>query len=645
MDPFIKRDAQDHVLDESFPNFNTPILRLTPALRRRIYLSPWLNVLVRYPTHDGEIHDVLNLSGRNYQPSLYQPNNPAHKLGIYGLLVCCRTIYAEVSALLYSSNRFVIRYWEKQSLSPLLALTPSSLSSLTHVKIVLRQGSCHSRSSPAKQPEDYRGFCDVYRNASPTVPGKADPPLDLHQAKSKALLDEWKSAAEHISRHIGTDRLELCIVCDMGPDDLEGAKEVLEPLKLFPRLRNCHIRLSRDPSPQLQRMAYDMVLKSRGPLLPDEVEGFSQTKPRIGSRLLALPRELRLHILSYTDLITPWKEVEWSRECNDDGKYLVISPGCSAVERGPCNPRLHHGCQFWECWWAHNRLSKPGIGCFCKLRHAASSSTCICWTPPTALFLVNRTLLHDAQVVFFSGNRFVVHDFQFKLPWSTPGRSTHEWQELEEDESGIQLEGPGLSEYHSDQLAPSMFLRKKVPHQMLRELRELEFVFPPYVPTGWPGEGHRAIADWAETLCWARDKLNLPVLTLSLVMSNAQDDRDSPLGRKEITSDQVEAILSAYRRIASPITVLAQTKPSKDITKLRGFYADVTWPWHSYWVDTNRYMQYGTGWVWDLCRKEHRELSEGIERLVLGKRDNETHTSSREKPWISVWHDLYIDRL
>lgn len=392
MEPCIGTNSSSHLLEGTSANINTPILRLTPAVRRRIYLDAWLHVLVRHPSWtDENIFAVLNLNGGNYEPSPFKCN-PEYTLGIYGLLVCCRTIYAEVSALLYSSNRFVIRYWDKQSLSPLRALTPSSLSSLTHLKVVLNQVSCHFRDF--NYDEDHRGVCCVDRDVSfPELhilrPELHDAPLDLHEAKSKALLDEWKSAAEHISRHVSTGRLELCLVCDMCPDDLEGAAKVLEPLSLFSELRNCHIRLSRYPSPQLQRMAHDMSLNSRGLLPPDELEGTSQTKPCIGSRLLALPRELRLHILSYTDLITPWKEVEWSRDYNDDGKYLVFYPGCGRLEGLPCAAHMHHGCQFRNCWPAYNRLSKAGIGCFCQFRHSASSSTCMCWAPPTALFLVS----------------------------------------------------------------------------------------------------------------------------------------------------------------------------------------------------------------------------------------------------------------
>lgn len=161
------------------------------------------------------------------------------------------------------------------------------------------------------------------------------------------------------------------------------------------------------------------------------------------------------------------------------------------------------------------------------------------------------------------------------------------------------------------------------------------------MPTDWPGEGHRAIADWADTLCWARDKLNLPVLTLRLVMSDAVGDFEIPRGRKEITSDQVEAILSAYRRIASPISILAQARSSEDVTKLRGFYADVAWPWQWNWGYEDKVMEFGTDWTNDYNRDRLQELRDDTESLVLGQRENETHAASREQPWISAWYDVY----
>lgn len=195
--------------------------------------------------------------------------------------------------------------------------------------------------------------------------------------------------------------------------------------------------------------------------------------------------------------------------------------------------------------------------------------------------MVNRALLQDAQVIFFSGNRFVVHDFQISFPLSTPGDFTFEFQGEGEDNAETRPEG---SEYHSDRLAASAFLRDKVPLQMLRELRELEFVFPPYRHTGWPGEGHPALTDWVETLVWARYKMSLGALAVRLVMADSVASFGPPSDRRDLTSEQVEDILSAYRRIISPLAILAQPEAKGvvgrggDDGELLSFHAKVAWP-------------------------------------------------------------------
>jgi hypothetical protein len=196
------------------------------------------------------------------------------------------------------------------------------------------------------------------------------------------------------------------------------ATEILKPLSLFSDLRNCHIRPSRTPSPQLQQMAHNMVLKTRGLALPNGAEKTSITGAPMGSRLLTLPRQLRFRILSYTDLITPWKQVEWSRDCNHNGKYLAFYPSCGVLDGLRCESRIHHGCQFLNCWPAHNQLSKAGIGCFCRVRHSAASSTCVCWTPPTALFLVSRSqkVLNSSPSTSYCIHRLSQISFDFPPP-------------------------------------------------------------------------------------------------------------------------------------------------------------------------------------------------------------------------------------
>lgn len=378
-----------------------PMLCLPPHIRHRVYLHTEL--LARY---DDEDYAVLNLNGGTPFPTKCR-YLPDRKFGFYGLLLSCRTIYAEASALLYHHNRFIIRYWEKQSLACLRNLTSSSISKLTYLKIVLNQASCHHKG-PAVRHDDIREVCDDER-VSNTGDGDGDhpvldtelcnTPLQVGQPEGKALLAEWHSTMEHLSSHVSAGILELSIVCDVH--DVETAMRVVEPMRGLPALRDCHVRLSRKFTPQFYKIAEDTVLYARHiskpPLasLPGATTSVQQPEkaPRsevqVESHLLALPRELRFRILEYTDLITPWKEVTWSRYPNNRAKYTAAYVACVSVEGRPCEPRTHDGCRFFKCWQAASRQQRSAVGCFCRVKHSAASSNCICWEPPSALFLVS----------------------------------------------------------------------------------------------------------------------------------------------------------------------------------------------------------------------------------------------------------------
>ncbi len=80
-----------------------PFLRLPPKIRRRIYL--YLGVAL----WDG-LPLLFDLDG---------PPDPLEQVCFRGLLLSCRVLYAEASALLFSANRFIIHYSHRRSLQPL----------------------------------------------------------------------------------------------------------------------------------------------------------------------------------------------------------------------------------------------------------------------------------------------------------------------------------------------------------------------------------------------------------------------------------------------------------------------------------------------------------------------------------------------
>ncbi|KAK4097978.1 hypothetical protein N658DRAFT_518265 [Parathielavia hyrcaniae] len=333
-------------------------------------------------------------------------------------------------------------------------------------------------------------------------------------------------------------RLALSLVFDVDPQHplaLHLAESILAPLFLHPRshLSECRIRLAKTPDGgPLQQLAQDAAVYACGlPPVPYAASSATAT-------LASLPRELRVRILEYTDLVAPRRQVAWSRQ---DCAYVLLR-----LRRGvePPYANLDHlyDAKFFECYRARPQ------GCFCRRRHAAFSSHCTCWAPPgPSLFLVCRALSQDAQYVFFSRNRFIIHDYKTWPVWRLP-------------------DSPEGNSYPFERFAASEFLRDVVPVSALAHLRFLEL----------PGSEHAAARDWLATVSWLRDRLNRPALTLRVIVmdeSNGAPDRDG-----EATADKAAALLRAYVRLVRPLRGLAAEPPG-----LARFYTHFRYPRQRPW--------------------------------------------------------------
>ncbi|KAK3898480.1 hypothetical protein C8A05DRAFT_37929, partial [Staphylotrichum tortipilum] len=117
----------------------------------------------------------------------------------------------------------------------------------------------------------------------------------------------------------------------------------------------------------------------------------------------------------------------------------------------------------------------------------SSHSHCWCSGHTEDDWDANHHCAKDAQFVFFSRNRFIVHDFHAWHPWNLPA--------VQREPSTPDTASTSTSSrkyYPFDRLAASEFLRDIVPVHCLAYLRFLELVFPPYVPHGWPDRQHPA---------------------------------------------------------------------------------------------------------------------------------------------------------
>ena len=606
------------------------LLRLPPGLRHRIYL------------YAGVAHPVPGYAFTHYLDSRTEPPRivpafdaapPRH---FTGLLRSCRALYAEVAALLYSANRFVIFYSDQGSLEPLRNLSATALVSLASLKIVLNESSCHQATGllsypppcccddPHDEPRTTSRsyYCAKNHGNAHRRPLLSSVSTGLASASTEsavhAMLTEWHDTAAYMSSRITARALVLSLVCDIDHRHqyaLEAGRLAVAPLALFPPLRDCHVRLGKEWNRPLQRHAENAVLQARQDSSP-----FCATPVRGLSTLTDLPRELRLHILGYTDLITPWNEVTWCREYR---RFQVCRPPCLSSEGG-CLPHIHHGCRLSQCNIGRHDTSIIPLspGCFCRRRHAAFSFTCNCWAPPTNLFLVCRVFCRDAQFVFFSENRFVVHDFH-ATPCSALPPIQYEPETPDATAAG--------KSYPYDRFNASHFLRNIVPAHCLADLRFLELVFPPYVPQGWPPGEHPAMLDWRATVAWLHGRVNARVFTVRFVFPDFLYGHPDELAtRRELSWEQGMSIVQGYKRIIYPFQPLLRND------SLAALYVQAAYPWR--WTrHAIRWMQQPRQdhWLAEKERdlKEHCENLPGCEEIVVSR--------NRAEPRKSVWQRWY----
>ncbi|KAK4142495.1 uncharacterized protein C8A04DRAFT_38278 [Dichotomopilus funicola] len=610
-------------MDQDLASSNTlqpPFLRLPPPIREEVYRLPYY-CLDQWPA------------------------------SFRGLLLTCRLVYAEVATLLYSANLFVLHFADARSFTPLYALSPLALSSLTALRVVLNQASCHQRLLKATDFDDCCGaFCEeklhygshYRRHQRPFLTvarGSENGEEDEDDAKedpeteARIVPEKWRAAVQHIAPHITPARLKLSFVCDINPkhtDAVDLANLLLTSLSVLPVLKGCEIRLSKEPDAGLSRMAHDTSLQLCGIRRP------YLTPPAGKITFVTLPRELRLRVLEYTDLVTPSKEVWWSRKDHQYSWGTLYSQKKCYTADGRCLyypqcPDLGR-CTFRTTSDQDIPSGSPA-GCFCARRHGAYSSRCVCWAEPRpALFLVCRTLCRDAQLVFYSGNRFVIHD----LSPSCEAEYSH--RNPPRARFGENRNVPVNVTYPYDRFGVSIFFRDIIPSHCIAYLRSLEISFPLRLERSWPTPDSPAMQDWCETVDWLRGKINGPGLTLGFVDAEYSDYYYGSDDHDIITEEEADMMHKSILAILTPLNQLA-----KGPNALNRFYTDVVYPWEwtarSYrrWLD---HREWG-GNPRELRRAFRTRHNRTLETLVMG---DQYHTmfadGNRATPYPSVFKQV-----
>lgn len=353
-------------------------------------------------------------------------------------------------------------------------------------------------------------------------------------------LDEWHSTwKQYIQPHQTTpSRLQLNFICDVADSEtgLKAAQPFLAASNM--PLAGCSIRLHHRAEPNLRALAEQAVAVATG---RGHLSGNgSESETAASFRFLNLPTELRHHILGYTDLATPLREVEWTPS---HGLYFRYRK--AAAFRGWC-PNTTHGMPsvqgrsrpiprdfetpYLACWEECNF-----DGCYCRASHAASSSIfrCDCWAPPTSLFLVSRAVRQDALQVFYGLNRFVV----------APD-SGETWEAVSSPPCRLPI---------------SIFLSELVPKDAFQHLRFLEIVFPPFghsEPCTYCPRHSPEWNDWVKTLEDIKDRLNIAKLTIRVHFAAwiplSGTFTVTPY-RKGMTGTQSQAIQTTYVDIVTPL--------------------------------------------------------------------------------------------
>lgn len=397
---------------------------------------------------------------------------------------------------MYSTKHFIDQY-RTSHLQRLQRLTPTAIQSLANLTILLNVSSCEPGQPCCKARQN-----SPYPYSQSPACAHHDEPLSARSPHYQEVIAAWHRTVDHLAPYIQPSRLHLYFICDVV--DTSAAVAVVAPFMNLPLLTDCNIRLSKDIDPSIQNLAQQAAERSTGHSI--NVAPFP---------FLSLPAELQLQILQHTDLVTPYRQVDWNPR---DGYYLHYGvKGCA----WDCDPDDHHGCQFRQCW------KTPGHGCYCSRYHSASSRRhCRCWRPPSPLFLVSKTLHDDAQEVFFTQNRFIIAPVD---GYGDPAKTV-----LERFEASI-------------------FLQDVIPTHFIPCLRFLEFVFPP-LDEEYISPRCSALDDWDNTIDNIMTKMVHPNLKLRIYFADFHTASHASSLHKNITREEgITKVVTAYMRIVRPL--------------------------------------------------------------------------------------------
>lgn len=500
----------------------------------------------------------------------FYSSRPYPNDNIMNILLTSRKFYRMGVPIIYGENHVVIHWRNGNTLSGLVNLSDLALSSIRKMLIIL------NNSAP---------IMDIWalQNKDSIEHHRLDEPLSTRTIHYQDLAEQWERVVARLSLHMADTVTWLDFICDCA--DSETAYEITEPLLQLPQLRHSFIRLSHRVDSKIQAIAREAALRT----VHRPHDSYGDPFP-----YLRLPREIRLHVLNFTDLVTPQREVEW----NDTEKYHLRTLGNTVCKRCKCHecpggdhPKTLH----WFLWGVRGRYARTFCSRYCSAFEASSgryfspiSQTCLCWRPPSYLFLICRDFLADARETFYKRNRFIIKP------------------------SG-DLMKPALPSTGRTEI--SHFLGNAVPSTALHALRHVEIVYPFFEANAiFSRMTDAANQDLRLTLDAAKGQLNLQALTICIHMADYTTWQDSDKTiwlYSQTPPEQTDDIMKNHIETVKCYTILAESGLEK-------FFVRLHRPWN-WWMCVARHdIVWQTLDTRSYSKTKAAELAAEIEHIVMG---------------------------
>ncbi|KAI8630558.1 hypothetical protein F5Y19DRAFT_483874 [Xylariaceae sp. FL1651] len=477
----------------------------------------------------GRCIPIVPRNSKKYQPVYWRALTDIVYGITHNLLQVSKQVNREVGILICAENTLAIVHEEiDYGLAFLRRLSPHQCAALKNL------------------------FIQLYHIDRARWYGKPDLPCDPDwKPIPDARLNSWLSTARHVLSNT-YQALTIELFCHTGANST--TIDVLQPFWEYPgHLKDLELELdgTRGASHfELRTLAWETACRAKG-------ASTNQSFP-----FFALPVEIQHQILTYTDLVTPYREIYWNAKhgfrvlrfatSDPSGPEHYYSGALEASNFFSCVQKEVPPNRLRCCDFRNKGRSAcsviPVIDVVCCYFRTAYSSRCRCWSNPKSLLVANRQLYREAIRVLYSCNRVIVvpsGDFRTAI-------------------------GP-----ISTRLDVAAFITRHMWPEVLRYLRDLECVFPCIGPSS----NNLAHDPYTLDLCFAIDHLAsnacMSRLHVSVLLTTAGSVHQDDTGWFHWQLKKLDPS-AAVRSHSQLLSAFRSMKGIKD------FFVKLEWAWHCY---------------------------------------------------------------